>query len=203
MSTELFIKIILVILTCFLFVYILVPIVKNIANHVGAMDIPNARKVHKVPIPRLGGLAIFAGFLFGYLIFGRQNDLMTSILIGSFIIVITGMIDDIKPLDAKIKLLGQLAATLVVVFHGQILLSSISAFGFYINFGIFAYPITILFILIFINCMNLIDGLDGLSSGISLISCISLLIIFTLNQSPLIAILLNISGRRQKALFIE
>ena len=167
MSTELFIKIILVILTCFLFVYILVPIVKNIANHVGAMDIPNARKVHKVPIPRLGGLAIFAGFLFGYLIFGRQNDLMTSILIGSFIIVITGMIDDIKPLDAKIKLLGQLAATLVVVFHGQILLSSISAFGFYINFGIFAYPITILFILIFINCMNLIDGLDGLATGIS------------------------------------
>ena len=167
MSTELFIKIILVIVTCFLFVYILVPVVKKIANHVGAMDIPNARKVHKVPIPRLGGLAIFAGFLFGYLVFGKQNDLITSILIGSFIIVITGMIDDIKPLNAKIKLLGQLAATLVVVFHGQILLSSISAFGFYVNFGIFAYPITILFILIFINCMNLIDGLDGLATGIS------------------------------------
>ena len=100
MSTELFIKIILVILTCFLFVYILVPVVKKIAEHVGAMDMPNARKVHKVPIPRLGGLAIFAGFLFGYLIFGKQNDLITSIERGRFIIVITGMIDDIKPLDA-------------------------------------------------------------------------------------------------------
>lgn len=167
MSTELFIKILLVILTCFLFVYILVPIVKKIASHIGAMDQPNNRKIHKVPIPRLGGLAIFAGFLFGYMAFGKQNDLMTSILIGSFIIIITGIIDDIKPLDAKVKLLGQLAATLVVVVHGNILLSSISAFGFYINFGWLAYPITILFILTFINCMNLIDGLDGLATGIS------------------------------------
>ena len=154
MSTELFIKILLVILTCFLFVYILVPIVKKIASHIGAMDQPNNRKIHKVPIPRLGGLAIFAGFLFGYMAFGKQNDLMTSILIGSFIIIITGIIDDIKPLDAKVKLLGQLAATLVVVVHGNILLSSISAFGFYINFGWLAYPITILFILTFINCIK-------------------------------------------------
>ncbi len=167
MSVELFSKIILVIFTCFLFVYILVPVVKKIANHVGAMDIPNSRKVHKVPIPRLGGLAIFAGFLFGYIVFGKHSDVMTSILIGSFIIIITGMIDDIKPLSAKVKLMGQLAATLVVVIHGQILISNISAFGFYINFGWFAYPLTVLFILTFINCMNLIDGLDGLATGIS------------------------------------
>lgn len=167
MSQELFIKIILVILVCFLFVYILVPVVKKIAYHINAIDLPNARKVHKVPIPRLGGLAIYAGFLFGYLVFGKQNNLMTSILIGSFIIIITGIIDDIKPLKAKIKLLGQLVAALIVVINGDILLSNISAFGLYINFGLLAYPITILFILTFINCMNLIDGLDGLATGIS------------------------------------
>ena len=167
MSVELLSKILLVIFTCFLFVYILVPVIKKVANHVGAMDIPNNRKVHKVPIPRLGGLAIFAGFLFGYIVFGTHSDVMTSILIGSFIIIITGMIDDIKPLSAKVKLLGQLAATLIVVFHGQVLLQSVSAFGFYINFGWLAYPITIIFILSFINCMNLIDGLDGLATGIS------------------------------------
>ncbi len=167
MSQELFVKIVLVILVCFLFVYILVPVVKKIAYHINAIDLPNARKVHKVPIPRLGGLAIYAGFLFGYLVFGKQNNLMTSILIGSFIIIITGIIDDIKPLKAKIKLLGQLVAALIVVINGDILLSNISAFGLYINFGLLAYPITILFILTFINCMNLIDGLDGLATGIS------------------------------------
>lgn len=167
MSCEMFIKILLVTLTCFLFVYLIVPIVKKIAEHIGALDIPNARKVHKIPIPRLGGLSIFAGFLFGYMVFCKQTNLINSILIGSFIIILTGIIDDIKPLAAKIKLFGQTIASAIVVFYGNILISSISAFGFYINFGLLAYPITILFILLFINCMNLIDGLDGLATGIS------------------------------------
>ena len=167
MSYEMLIKIFLIIFSCYLFVYLMVPLVKKIAHHVNALDIPNKRKVHKNPIPRLGGLAIFSGFLFGYMVFCKNNDLMNSILIGSFIIIITGIIDDIKPLEAKVKLLGQVLATLVVVIYGNILLSSISAFGIYINFGILSYPITILFILSFINCMNLIDGLDGLATGIS------------------------------------
>ena len=166
MSNETFIKVLLVTLTCYLFVYLMVPIVKKIANHVGALDIPNERKVHKVPIPRMGGLAIYSGFLFGYMIFGTHTDIMNSILIGSFIIIITGIIDDISPLSAKVKLCGQIAASLVVVFYGKILLSSISAFGIYIDFGILSYLITIIFILAFINCMNLIDGLDGLAAGI-------------------------------------
>lgn len=167
MSNEIFIKIILITLVCYLIVYLMVPIVKKIADHVGALDIPNERKVHKVPIPRLGGLAIYSGFLLGYMIFGTHTDVMNSILIGSFIIIITGVIDDIKPLSAKVKLCGQIAASLVVVFYGNILLSSMSAFGIYVNFGILSYPITIIFILAFINCMNLIDGLDGLAAGIS------------------------------------
>ena len=167
MSNETLIQVLLVTLTCYLFVYLIVPIVKKIANHVGALDIPNERKVHKIPIPRLGGLAIYAGFLFGYMVFGKHTDVMNSILIGSFIIIITGIIDDIKPLSAKVKLCGQIAATLVVVFYGKILLSNMSAFGIYIDFGILSYLVTIIFILAFINCMNLIDGLDGLAAGIS------------------------------------
>lgn len=167
MSNEMFVQILLVTFSCYLIVYLMVPVVKKIANHIGAMDIPNERKVHKVPIPRLGGLAVFTSFLFGYMFFCKQSDIMDSILIGSFIIIITGIIDDINPLSAKVKLLGQLAAALVVTIHGKILLSNISAFGIYIDFGVLSYPITIIFILSFINCMNLIDGLDGLSSGIS------------------------------------
>ena len=75
--------------------------------------------------------------------------------------------DDIKPLRASTKFIGQLCSACIVVFYGGILLQDISAFGFYIHFWYFAYPITIFFILGCINCMNLIDGLDGLATGIS------------------------------------
>lgn len=153
----------------FVFVTSIIPIVKKIANHVGALDIPNERKVHKVPMPRLGGLGIYAGFLLGYMIFGEHTPTMNSILIGSFIIIITGIFDDIKPLKALHKFVGQILACLVVVIYGGLILRDVSFFAVYINFGFFAYPITILFILGCINCLNLIDGLDGLAGGISAI----------------------------------
>ena len=151
----------------FIISLISVPIAKKIANHVGALDIPNERKVHKKPMPRMGGLAIYFAFLIGYILFGEISVKMISVLIGSFIILITGIIDDIKPIDAKVKLVGQILAALVVVFYGNIILKDISAFGLYLEFGIFAYPVTVLFIVACINCVNLIDGLDGLAAGIS------------------------------------
>lgn len=179
MNQELVLKILALILIPCIVVAGLMPFIKAIANHVGAMDIPNARKVHSVPIPRLGGLAIYFGFLFGYMIFGESTPIMNSILIGSFIIVLTGVVDDIKPLKAGHKFMGQLLATLVVVFYGGILLKELSAFGFYVDFGIFAYPVTIFFILGCINCINLIDGLDGLAGGISAIFFLTIGIIAT------------------------
>jgi UDP-GlcNAc:undecaprenyl-phosphate GlcNAc-1-phosphate transferase len=170
-------KVILMISTTFLFSALTIPFVKKVAEHVNALDIPNERKVHKKPMPRLGGLAIYFAFLFGYMLFGQISVQMISVLIGSFIIVLTGMVDDIKPVDAKVKFLFQLLASMVVVFYGQILLKDISAFGIYINFGILAYPITLLFILGCVNCMNFIDGLDGLAGGISSIFFITVGII--------------------------
>ena len=183
-------NVLLMVLVTFVFVTLFIPVVKKMAEFIGAMDIPNARKVHKVPIPRLGGLGIYAGFLLGYMLFGVHSVQMNAILIGSFIILVTGIFDDIKPVPAKWKLLAQTVGASIVPLYGEILLQDISAFGLYIDFGILAYPITIIFIVAIINCINLIDGLDGLSSGITLISCISLLIIFALNESPLIAIIL-------------
>lgn len=159
--------IITIVVITFIVVASFIPVVKKIAEFIGALDIPNARKVHKEPIPRLGGLGIYAGFLIGYMIFGQHSIQMNAILIGSFIILVTGIFDDIKPVPAKYKLLGQLAGAAVIPLYGGILLKDISAFGLYLNFGILAYPITILFILGVVNCINLIDGLDGLSSGIS------------------------------------
>jgi len=151
----------------FLFVLLIIPFVKKIANHIGAMDIPNSRKVHSHPIPRLGGLGIYFGFVLGYVLFGTMSLRMNAILIGSFIIILTGVVDDIKPMPAKVKLLFQIIAAGVVAFYGEILLKDLSAFGFYISFGHFSYLITILFIVGIINCINLIDGLDGLAAGLS------------------------------------
>lgn len=145
----------------------LFPIVRWISFHVGALDYPNERKIHKKPMPVMGGLMIFLGFLFGYMLFAPQSTQMLAILIGGFIVVLTGILDVIKPLKAKEKMVGQVAAALVITFYGKILLNDITAFGFYFNFGWLSYPLTIVFIVSLMNCINLIDGLDGLAAGIS------------------------------------
>ena len=167
----------LIVGVCLIIVALIIPFVKKIAMHINALDIPDARKVHTKPIPRLGGLGIFIGFLIGYMIFGQSTVQMNSILIGSFIIVLTGMIDDIKPISAKAKLLGQIFASCVIVFYGNILLNNVTILGLDIQFGIFAYPITILFIVACTNIINLIDGLDGLAGGISSIFYLSTIVI--------------------------
>ena len=166
MNSELY-SILIMIIIPMIFVGLFIPIIKKIAFHINALDIPNERKIHKKPMPRLGGLGIFSGFLIGYMLFGNHTYLMNSILIGSFVLLIVGMIDDINSIKARYKLLGQIVASMIVVLYGGLLLKDISFFGLYVDFGILAYPITIMFILGCINCMNLIDGMDGLAGGIS------------------------------------
>lgn len=167
MTKEVLINIILMVSVTFFISAMLMPFIKNLANQIGAVDVPRTRHIHKKIMPKLGGLGIFISFLIGYMVFGEPSSRMNAILIGSFIIIITGVIDDIKELRPLHKFLGQVSAASIIVFYGQILLKDVSAFGLYIDFGIFAYPITLFFILGCINCMNLIDGLDGLMGGIS------------------------------------
>lgn len=172
-----------IVISTFLISTFLIPLVKKIASHVKAIDCPGERKVHLKPIPRLGGLAIFLSFLFGYMFFANQSTEMLAILIGGFIIMLVGFIDDIKPINYRYKLLGQVIAASVVVFYGGILLSDVNAFGFHFAFGIFSYPITIFFIIALTNAINLIDGIDGLSSGISSIYFLTIAIIaFIMNK---------------------
>lgn len=159
-------EVFLIVITCFIFVLIITPVIGKIANHVGAIDTPNERKVHKKLTPRLGGLGIFVGFLLGYMLFSEQSIEMISILIGSFIIVVTGVIDDIKPLPAKYKLIGQILAALVVTVYGGLLITELDFMGIYLHFGMLSTLITIIVILGIINCINLIDGLDGLAAGV-------------------------------------
>lgn len=169
-----------IILVVFLFVVLIMPVVMKIAEKVNALDIPNERKVHKKPMPRLGGLGIFAGFLLGYMLFCSQTPQMISILIGGFILIIVGMIDDINPIRAISKFCGQLIAAIIVVYYGNVVMQDISAYGLYINFGLLARPFTIIFILGIINCLNLIDGLDGLAGGIATIFFITISIIISI-----------------------
>ena len=158
-------NIFLIVITTFLASLILVPIIKKMAKHINAMDLPNARKVHTKPMPRLGGLAIFFSFLIGYMLFAPLNNQMISILIGGFILIILGICDDIKSVPAKYKFIVHLIAASIVVFYGNIYLPNISVLGINIEFGIFGYPLAVLFIVSIVNAINFIDGLDGLAAG--------------------------------------
>ena len=180
---DLILKILLIVSVIFTVVAFIIPFIRRLAFQIGAIDVPRERHIHKTNMPKLGGLAIFIGFALGYMLFGEPSMQMISILLGGFIILLGGIIDDITELSSKAQFLFQLAAACVIVFYGKILLVDISAFGLYIHFGIFTYPITILFILGCINCLNLIDGLDGLAGGLSSIYFLTIGIITVLQGS--------------------
>jgi len=186
MSTDYLIRVILIVTTTFSISALLMPYIIKIAHHIGALDIPRNeqgnRHIHKKVTPKFGGMCIFISFLIGYMLFGVHSIQMNAILIGSFFIILTGMIDDINSLTAKQQLLGQTMAALVIIFYGGITLNHITAFGFDFQFGMFAYPITLFFILGCINVIRLIDGLDGLSGGISSIFFLTIGIISFLQQ---------------------
>ena len=157
--------------------YTTTPPVRLLAFRIGAIDIPtDARRMHKKPIPRIGGLAIFAGFLVATLVFCEPSSQLFAIWIGGGILVILGILDDIFRLPAFIKLVVQLCVAGIAVSFG-ILIEHITLFGAHIEFGYFAIPITMLWIVGLSNAINLIDGLDGLSCGVSAITSISIFIV--------------------------
>lgn len=163
-------NILTIVIVTFITSAILMPIIKNVAIHINAMDYPNKRKVHKVPMPRLGGVAIFLSFLVGYMLFANGSVRMLSILIASFVIVLMGIFDDINPIKARYKLIIQIIAALITTFYGNIVLNDISIFGLNITFPEpLNYIISVFVIVAITNAINLIDGLDGLASGISCI----------------------------------
>ena len=176
----------LVLVLAFVASIVLTPLVKRFAYRVGAVDRPNYRKVHARIMPRLGGLAIFGSFLIGYFILRPVDPISnavepafipitTAIIIGAFIIIITGVFDDMLEITAKAKLLGQLLAASIVVIGGGLEISFINLpFGGEIDFGYFSIPLTIIWIIAITNAINLIDGLDGLAAGVSSIALITL-----------------------------
>jgi len=176
------VKLILALVVAIVIAFAATPHVKNLAYKVGAIDVPkDERRMHKQPIPRLGGLAIYIAFLFSALIFGDIDRQMQGILLGSVMIVVLGVLDDIMTLKALPKFLVQIAAAGVAVYHGCIIefFSNPNVFSqtAYLNLGWLSVPVTIIWIVAITNAVNFIDGLDGLAVGVSGISTASLLVI--------------------------
>lgn len=193
-------------LLAFITAFVITPYTIRLAKKVGAVDIPNDRRVNKKPMPRLGGLAVIAGFLVSviYLVIsasieGKINLLednlnikLLGILGGMLVLGIVCYIDDVKDIKPLVKLAGQVAAAVIVASSGVLIDNFTIPFkenSFVLN-EVFSFILTVGWIIGITNAINLIDGLDGLSSGITLISCLSLVVVFALNESPLIAIIL-------------
>ena len=171
------------------------PLVKTLAYKVGAIDVPkDNRRMHKVPIPRLGGLAIFLAFLLSALIFADIDRQLQGILLGAVIIVVLGALDDVLALKALPKLIVQIIAAGVAVYHGCVIqfISNPNVFSnaTYLNLGWLSVPITIIWIVAITNAVNFIDGLDGLAVGVSSISAAALIVIALMVAETNIAIIL-------------
>ena len=161
----------IMLVVCFIASILLTPLVKKLAFKLGAMDKPEQRKVHQKVMPRMGGLAIYISFVIGALVINPDKAYHYPILLGSAIIIVTGMLDDIYNLSAKVKFLAQTLAAVIVVIWGGVQVEFINLpFGGKLEFGFLDIPITILWIVGITNAMNLIDGLDGLASGVSSIA---------------------------------
>jgi len=195
LESQLVLYVVLALLVALVVSFLMTPVVKTFAYKVGAIDVPkDNRRMHKVPIPRLGGLAIFIGFMVSILLFVRITPEMKSILLGAVIIVVLGVVDDIMALPAGIKFVIQIGAALIPALNGvQILAFSnpnIFSDNLYWVLGNLSIPITVLWIVGLTNAVNLIDGLDGLANGVSAISATTMLVIALLASEAQVAIVM-------------
>lgn len=162
--------------------FVTTPVARSFARRVGAVDIPkDARRVHDHPIPRLGGLAIFLGFILSVVLFADIDMQARGILLGAIVVVMLGAVDDIIPLPAWLKLIVQIGAALIAVAFGVRieLLSNpnIWSSADFLKLGIWSVPVTVIWIVGITNSVNLIDGLDGLAVGVSAIASMAMLVV--------------------------
>ncbi len=181
-ETKFLLNLIITLAVAFAISFATTPIAKSFAHKVGAIDIPDdERRIHKQPIPRLGGLAIFLGFVLSVVLFSVIDRQLQGVLLGAVVVVVVGVIDDIVQLKAMVKLVFQILAALIAVYHGVKIefLSTLNFFGSgdFFSLGFLSIPITIFWIVAITNSVNIIDGLDGLAVGVSAISSIVMLVI--------------------------
>ena len=155
----------------------LTPWVKRLALKANIIDHPSKRKIHKTPIPRLGGIAIFLGCILPLLFILPMSNLLLGIFIGSSLILILGILDDITDLSPWVKLAGQCLIALLTFKFGVSIQLITNPFGGIIPLHWLSLPITVLWIVGLMNAINLLDGLDGLASGVSATSAFMFIIV--------------------------
>ena len=184
-----------------LFTIALVPLARRIAVRFDAIDYPSARRVNMLPVPRLGGIAMFGGAIAalvalqcGIMFLGWPNPFVShdgmevnylGVAIGVVFMFLVGAVDDVVDLNPKLKMGGQVVAACIVAGSGVLLSSIHNPIGEgYIEFGWVAYPLTVFYLVAFANIINLIDGLDGLAAGITGISAITIFTFAVLTHRP-------------------
>ena len=157
--------------------FVLTPHIKKLAFKIGAVDKPDNRKVHKRIMPRLGGLAIYIAFMIAVVAGMEMSWDVFSILLGGTVIVALGVADDVYQLPAKVKLLGQIVAAVILVAFDIRIEWVNNPFGGYFYLDMLSIPFTIFWVISFINVVNLIDGLDGLAAGVSAIASLTVILV--------------------------
>lgn len=186
------VQLIMAVVFAFLITFVFVPITVSVAKAKGIVAHENGRTSHKGNIPTMGGLAVFAGFYVSLLMFVNDVRLpeMNAFLAGSFLILLSGMKDDVAGISARKKFLIQIISACILIFWADLRFTNLQAFlGVYeINY-FWSVCITIITIVGLTNCFNLIDGIDGLATGVSVVSLVSLgLWFFFVGQSGLMMI---------------
>ena len=173
---------------------LMVPVVKRLAFRLNAIDYPGARRVNTIPVARMGGVAMFVGVI-GALVFEvfaehllnwhgfeRSSWVLAvnykGVLVGLAVTMLVGAVDDVKSLKPSTKLLGQIVGASIIAASGVLLSSINNPLGAgYIEFGWLSYPLTVFYLVAFMNVINLVDGLDGLAAGIVGIAALTLFFI--------------------------
>ncbi len=193
-NLPLWIKIVFSAAVAFFISYLMVPPVKRFAERIDAVDKPDDRRVNRIPIPRMGGLAIFMGFMLSLILFVEMSQPVMGVMLGTLIIACMGAVDDIVSLRPWVKLAVQLLAAAVAIRCGVVFraisnpnfLSEITT----IQIGYLSIPLTVLWILACTNAVNLIDGLDGLAVGVSTISSLTMLVVSLSVSEPVVSVIL-------------
>lgn len=168
------------------------PLAKKISYKLKAIDYPKSRGLNKEPMPRMGGLAIFFGFIITVILISFFVDDFKSrqfygFILGGIIIVILGIFDDIYELSAKVKFIFQLLVAIIVVYSGTKI--DVIMWPFWQYLKPFNSIITIIWILGLINAVNLIDGVDGLAAGVSSIASLCLMVLCIISGSGLAVVI--------------
>ncbi len=166
----------------------IIPLMMRFAPVLGMIDLPDPRKVHLIPVPRVGGIGIVIGALLPLIIWLPFDNLVLSFFIGSFVLLVFGVWDDVRELDHYVKFVGQFIAAGIVVYYGDLYVVHFPFMGQELLPEWIGRPFTVIAIVGMMNAINHSDGLDGLAGGESLLSLAAIIYLAFLYDSSLIVI---------------